>query len=115
MDLSRALPDEVILEVYDEEWVQAVDYEHISLRCRKCHEHGHLFRDCPINKREDNLKIDTGKDPEGFTKVGGRRKGGEKSTRINLARTSYQVIIVSRFWKKMGGNGTDKESEDIHT
>jgi len=33
MDLSRALSDEVILEFYDEEWVQTVDYEHIPFRC----------------------------------------------------------------------------------
>ena len=31
MDLSRAFLDEVILEVYDEEWVQKIDYEHIPL------------------------------------------------------------------------------------
>ena len=39
MDLYGALSDEFILEVYDEEWVQTVDYEHIPFRCRKCHEH----------------------------------------------------------------------------
>lgn len=78
MDLLGALLDEVILEVYDEEWVQAIDYEHIPFRCRKCHEHGHLFRDYPLNIREDNLKTNIGKDPEGFTKVGGRGKGGGK-------------------------------------
>lgn len=50
MDLSRALRDEVILEMYDEEWVQIVDYEPISFRCRKFHEHGHLFRDFPLSK-----------------------------------------------------------------
>lgn len=78
MDLSGALLDEVILEVYDEEWVQPVDYEHIPFRCRKCHEHGHLFRDCPLNKREENQKTNKGKDPKGFTKVGGRGKRRRK-------------------------------------
>lgn len=34
MDLSGALLDEVILEVYDEEWVQAVNYEHIPFQCQ---------------------------------------------------------------------------------
>jgi len=47
MDLSGALPDEVILEAFDEERVQTVDYEHIPFRCHRCHEHGHLFRGCP--------------------------------------------------------------------
>eukprot|EP00253_Pinus_taeda_P025496 PITA_25496 len=35
MDLSGALPDEVILEVFDEEWVQTLYYEHIPFRCRR--------------------------------------------------------------------------------
>jgi len=48
MDLSRAFLDEIILEVYDQEWVQVVDYEHVPFRCRKCQEHGHLFKDCPL-------------------------------------------------------------------
>ena len=75
MGLSGALLDEVILEVYDEEWVQAVDYEHVTFRCRKCHEHGHLIRDFPLNKLEDNMKTNKGKDPEGFTNMGGKGKG----------------------------------------
>lgn len=78
MDLSGALLDEVILEVYDEEWVHAVDYEHILFICRKCHENGHLFRECPLNKREDNLKGNISKDPEGYTKVASKGKGGGK-------------------------------------
>ena len=77
MDLSGALPDVIILKVYDEEWVQAMDYEHVSFRCRMCHEHGHLYRDCPLNKMESNTKNTTYKDPEGFTKVGGKGKGGK--------------------------------------
>ena len=59
MDLSGALPDEVIFEVHDEEWVQTVDYEHFPFRCRKCHEHGHLLRDFPLSKVESNGKSNT--------------------------------------------------------
>eukprot|EP00253_Pinus_taeda_P008870 PITA_08870 len=50
MDLSGALLDEIILEVFDEEWVRTVDYEHIPFKCRRCHEHGHLFIDYPPSK-----------------------------------------------------------------
>lgn len=78
MDLSRALSDEIILEVYDEERVQAVNYEHVPFRCHKCHEHGHLFRDYPLNKLENNIKTNTRKDPKGCTRVGGKGKGGKK-------------------------------------
>lgn len=72
MDLSGALLDVIILEVYDEEIVQVVDYEHIPFRCRKCHEHGHLYRDFPTNNIERNVKTSVDKNPEGFTKVGGK-------------------------------------------
>lgn len=66
MDLSGALPDELILEVLDEEWVQRVDYEHIPFRCHRCHEHGHLFRDCPRSKNENKSRASTMKDLESF-------------------------------------------------
>ena len=72
MDLSRALPNEVILEVFDEEWVQIVDYEHIPFRCCKCHEHGHLFKYCPLSKIEKKSKPNTTKDSESFHKVAHR-------------------------------------------
>lgn len=66
MDLWGALLDEVILEVFDEEWVQIVDYEHIPFRCRRCHEHEHLFRDCPQGKVENNSKANTMKKTDSF-------------------------------------------------
>ena len=40
MDLFGALLDEGILEVFDEEFVQTMDYEHVPFRCRKCHNMG---------------------------------------------------------------------------
>lgn len=49
----------------DKEWVQTLDYEHIPFRCRWCHEHGHLFRDCPLNA-QNKKKYQT---DEGFKKV----------------------------------------------
>ena len=50
LDISRDLPDGIKLTWEDEEWFQEIYYEHISFRCRRCHEHGHLFRDSPQNK-----------------------------------------------------------------
>ena len=70
MDLSGALPDEVILEVFDEEWVQTVNYEHVPFKCHKCHEHGHLFRDCPLSKIENKSKATTVKDTEKLSQSG---------------------------------------------
>jgi len=74
MDLSGAIPEALILEVYDEDLVQTVDYEHIPFRC---HEHGHLFRDCPTTSMEGNGKTSLDKNHEGFTKVGAKGKGGK--------------------------------------
>jgi hypothetical protein len=42
------------LEYQDEDWIQTIDYEHIPFRCRKFHEHGHLFRDFPLNSQGPN-------------------------------------------------------------
>jgi len=81
-DLSGALPDEVILEVLDEEWVQTVDYEHIAFRCRKFHEHGHLFRDCPLSKTRNISKTNTMKDSESFHKVVQKGKGSKRGLKL---------------------------------
>jgi hypothetical protein len=56
MDISKALPGTITLEYQDEEWAQTIDYEHIPFRCRKCHEHGHLFRDFPLNAPPSQLR-----------------------------------------------------------
>lgn len=69
MDLSGALLEEIILEVFDQEWVQTVDYEHIPFKCRKCHEHGHLFRNCPLNKEIKKSSSNTVKESDSFQKV----------------------------------------------
>lgn len=98
MDLSRALPDEVILEVCDEEWVETVDYEHIPFRCRKCHEHGHLFRDFPLNKMENKNKAITMKDTKNFHKVNHKGKGRKRglkqhqTERPQVSLNKYQVL-----------------------
>ena len=55
-----------------------VDYEHILFRCRKCHEHGHLFRYYPLSKEEYKSKLKEKKDTENFQKVSSRGKGIKK-------------------------------------
>jgi len=78
MDLSKALLDEVILEVFYEEWVQIVDYEHIPFRCRRCHEHGHLFRDFPLSKADNKGKLNMIKDTKSFQRVASRGKWAKR-------------------------------------
>jgi hypothetical protein len=49
LNIAKPLSGSIILEYHDEDWVQTIDYEHIPFRCRKCHEHRHLFRYFPFN------------------------------------------------------------------
>ena len=72
MDISKALLGSITLEYQDEDWNQTIDYEHIPFRCRKCHEHDHLFRDCPLNA--STPKPSEAKQKDRFTSVTGRRK-----------------------------------------
>jgi hypothetical protein len=59
--------------------LQTIDYEHIPFRCRKCHEHGHLFRECPLNATNKEGNSDADKDKDGFAHTPGkRRQGGRK-------------------------------------
>jgi len=66
MDVFGALPEVVKLEFHDEFWLQQMDYEQIPFRCRICHEHGHLIRECPLRKMEQQKKETDRKDADGF-------------------------------------------------
>jgi hypothetical protein len=72
MNIAKALPGAVMMEYQDEDWSQTLDYEHIPFRCRKCHEHDHLFRDCPLNQQASKASQNLQKD--GFTTVQTRKK-----------------------------------------
>jgi hypothetical protein len=56
MHIAKTLSDSICLAHEDTEWIQTLDYEHVPFRCHKCHEHGHLFKDCPQNKFSTDLK-----------------------------------------------------------
>jgi hypothetical protein len=98
MNISRALPGSLTLEFQDEEWVQTIDYEHIPFRCRKCHEHGHLFRDCPQNtparQDEDTCRAPPRMD---FTQVQSRWKKNPKNPSQSQAKrpsmsNSFEIL-----------------------
>jgi hypothetical protein len=95
MDISKALPGSVTLEYQDEDWNQTIDYEHIPFRCRKCHEHGHLFRDCPLNAQ--GPKVGESKQKDGFTMVTGRKKNPPRKQNPDTApkittKNSYDIL-----------------------
>jgi hypothetical protein len=72
MNISKALPGSVTLEYQDEDWQQTLDYEHIPFRCRRCHEHGHLYRDCPLIRTA--AKPDEPAQKDGFTTVAPKKR-----------------------------------------
>jgi len=95
MDISKALPGSVTLAYQDEDWNQTMDYEHIPFCCKKCHEHGRLFHDYPLNVQ--NPKEGEGKQKEGYTIVIGRkkqppRKQNQESTQKIPTTNSFDIL-----------------------
>jgi hypothetical protein len=78
MDVSGALPEAISLEFRDEEWIQSIDYEQIPFRCRRCHEHGHLLRECPLNKKQEAENTKLQQDEDGFVKPNHKGRGNKR-------------------------------------
>jgi hypothetical protein len=78
MNIAKLLLGSIILEYQDEDWTQTIDYEHIMFRCQKCHEHGHLFKDCPLNTPSKEGNLEENKDKEGFIPTTGKCRQGRK-------------------------------------
>lgn len=101
MHLAKALTNSVSLFHDDYEWVQTIDYEHIPFRCRKCHEHGHLFRDYPLNLQSKTPVMEASKDAKGFTKVPNRRRHAKKTPMDpdnitkSITRNSFDILNTS--------------------
>lgn len=103
MNITEALRDSIKLEYHDEIWHQPVDYEHIPFRCRRCHEYGHLYRECPImisenEKGANNERRNTAKEPgqedENFREVQRRKKIG--NNKIQLEKQKENITIESQ-------------------
>jgi hypothetical protein len=91
MDVSKALPESIYLDdEEDGEWLQTLDYEFIPFRCRHCHQHGHLFRECPLNIQPKQSLAGDPKTPDGFTKVQCSKKSNQKKSQVDSAPTKSQ-------------------------
>lgn len=88
MDVSGALHEGLRLEYRDEDYFQAIDYKQIPFRCRKCHEHGHLVRECPLsNIRGEPKPEQAAKRRDAFIKPKVRQRANRKRTnRIEIAQ-----------------------------
>jgi len=60
-------------------YFQAIDYEQIPFRCRKCHEHGHLIKECPMKKSVEKIKENKEeKSKEAFVRPNARQRENKK-------------------------------------
>jgi hypothetical protein len=87
LNISKPLPGSIDLEYQDEEWSQTIDYEHIPFRCHKFHEHGHLFRECPLNNPSKHDPGTNEKIKDGFVTTPARCRKGTWKHASNQAKT----------------------------
>jgi hypothetical protein len=104
MNISKTLLGTITSEYQYEEWAQTIDYEHIPFRCRKCHEHGHLFRDFPLNSPPPRrkLKRNQRKDLPRFKIEGDNRRRSPQPTtkKITQIITHLKPLIASQKQKR---------------
>jgi hypothetical protein len=84
MDVSGALLEAIRLEFRDEEWIQSIDYEKIPFRCRIFHEHGHLFKDFPLNKKQEAENTKIQQDEDGFIKLNHKNRANKKPSKAPM-------------------------------
>ena len=108
MNISKTLPRAVTLEYQDEDWQQTLDYEHIPFRCRRCHEHGHLFIDFPLIKPATKANDTTQKD--GFTMVAAKKRNSP-TRQIPDPR---QKITTKNSYQILNQLPKDEEIQDPH-
>eukprot|EP00253_Pinus_taeda_P013029 PITA_13029 len=106
VNLAEPLPDHVEVEYHDEVWEQPVDYEHIPFRCRKCHEYGHLVRQCPLNKEDEQRRSQeeqqktmgkTGETEKGFQQVTRRRRQNQEKTKPQPQEKEGNFVSQNKF------------------
>jgi len=57
VDLSKGLPESIILNFNNSQWKQTLDYENTAFSCRGCQQTGHLYNTCKsINKNKPQQK-----------------------------------------------------------
>lgn len=47
MEFNKGFPQEVYLMAPNYVWVQKLNYDNISFRCRECYERGHVIKNYP--------------------------------------------------------------------
>jgi hypothetical protein len=108
MDVSGALLEAINLEFREEEWIQNIDYEQIPFRCRRCHEHGHLIRECLIIKKEEVENTKQQQDEDGFIKPNPRNRDNKKHSKAPTG-SNLEARNKAEGWdQKIGGRRKGK-------
>jgi hypothetical protein len=113
MDVSGALPEAISLEFRDEEWIQSIDYEKILFRCRRCHEHGHLLRECPLNKKQESENTKLQQDEDGFVKPNHKSRGNKRQGKAPIgSNPEARLRIEGRGRPNQGEEGGKEKMKD---
>ena len=95
VDLSHPLPASFMLRGEEKVWEKLIDYEHIPFHYHKCHKHGHLLRDFPMNQTQNNVSTVESKDATRFTKVAHKMKIGKRGRMTPSSNISEKQTICS--------------------
>jgi len=66
VDLSQGLPQSIILNFNNTQWIQSLDYENTTFRCRGCLQIGHLLSACPQARNIPNRNKQQQRRPKGW-------------------------------------------------
>ena len=113
MDASGALLEAIILEFRDEEWIQSIDYEQISFRCRRCHEHGHLLREFPLNKKQELENTKPQQDEDSFVKPNHKSRGNKRQGKAPIESSlEARLRTKGRVRPNQGEEGGKEKTKD---
>lgn len=126
MNIADPLPEVIEVEYRDEVWQQPIYYEHIPFRCRRCHEYGHLARECPQNRAMESERINreelrkgegSGSEENEFREVQRRRKPNLGATKSQLKETKSPIESQNKFkilQEEEDENEGEKQEEDVN-
>ena len=86
---------------------------------KKCHEHGNIFRDFPLNKTASDKKQNPNVDEEGLKKVKNKRKPGKKNPTISkpsnpTTNNSFEEIATQHEEQDFGDDEASPTRKRIH-
>jgi hypothetical protein len=116
MDVLGALSEAIILEFRDEEWIQSIDYEHILFRCKRFHEHGHLIREFPLNKKQELENTKPQQDEDSFVKPNHKSRGNKRKGKAPIgSNPEDRIRTKGRGRPNQGEEGVKEKMKAMET